>query len=136
MDQLVQLFKALSEETRLRIVMLLTYGELCVCDLMAVLEGPQSKISRHLAYLKHSGITNSKRVGVWVHYSLMEPSDGIYKAQIDFLKKQLSHLHQFRKDRKKLLNLKKQGCCKAALKFKGAPWPRVDRTKRKQATLS
>ena len=55
MDQVVQIYKALSEEMRIRIMMLLTHGELCVCDLMAIFDEPQSKISRHLAYLKNSG---------------------------------------------------------------------------------
>jgi len=92
MEQLVQFFKALSDETRLRIMMLLTQGELCVCDLMVVLDEPQSKVSRHLAYLKHSGLTNSKRAGVWMHYRLKEPADHLHNAQIDFLKEKLSHL--------------------------------------------
>ena len=62
MERLIQLFRALSEEARLRIVMLLTNGELCVCDLMAILEEPQSKISRHLAYLR---ILALRRVNGW-----------------------------------------------------------------------
>lgn len=120
MDQLIQLFKALSDETRLRIVMLLTQGELCVCDLMAVLGEPQSKVSRHLIYLKYSGLTSSKRVGVWMHYSLNEPSNGICRAQLSLLKEQFSHLPQFRKDMQKLNDLKKQGSCKASIKFRAA----------------
>lgn len=116
MEQLVQFFRALSEETRLRIVMLLTQGELCVCDLMVILEEPQSKISRHLAYLKHSGLTDSKRVGVWMHYWLKESLGEVYKAQINFLKENLSSLPQFHEDIKKLLGLKKQGGCKAIMK--------------------
>lgn len=118
MEKLAQFFKALSDETRLRIVYLLTHGELCVCDLMEVLGEPQSKISRHLAYLKHSGITESKRRGVWMHYSLKDSSNGIYKAQIHFLKEQLSGLSQFQEDGKKLSELKKQGSCKALMKLK------------------
>jgi ArsR family transcriptional regulator len=78
---------------------------------MFVLDEPQSKVSRHLAYLKHSGLTNSKRAGVWMHYWLKEPVDNVYRAQLDFLKGQLSHLTQFRMDREKLLELKKQGGC-------------------------
>jgi ArsR family transcriptional regulator, arsenate/arsenite/antimonite-responsive transcriptional repressor len=113
MNQLIQFFRALSEETRLRILVLLTNGELCVCDLMAILHEPQSKISRHLAYLTHSGLTRSKRVGVWMHYSLKKPLDTIHKAQIDFLREQLLHVPQFRSDREKLFELKKQGVCKA-----------------------
>src|SRR4030067_1874377 len=108
MEQLVQFFKALSEVMRLRIMMLLTQGELCVCDLMFVLDEPQSKVSRHLAYLKHSGLTNSRRAGVWMHYCLKESADEVHKAQIDFLKEKLSHLPQFRKDREKLLERNKK----------------------------
>jgi len=117
MEQVVQFFKALSDEIRLRIVMLLTYGELCVCDLMEILGEPQSKISRHLAYLKHSGITESRRVGVWMHYRLKDSQNGIFKAQIEFLKEKLSGMPQFRADRERLLELKKQGGCKAVMKW-------------------
>ena len=136
MEQLVQFFKALSDETRLRIMMLLTQSELCVCDLMFVLDEPQSKVSRHLAYLKHSGLTNSKRAGVWMHYWLKEPVDNVYRAQLDFLKGQLSHLPQFRMDREKLLELKKQGGCKAMMKFKAARWSKGHPARTKHAPLS
>jgi ArsR family transcriptional regulator, arsenate/arsenite/antimonite-responsive transcriptional repressor len=120
MEQLLQFFKGLSDETRLRIMLLLTQGELCVCDLMFVLDEPQSKVSRHLAYLKYSGLTKSKRAGVWMHYLLREPADDIQKIEIEFLKEKLAHLPEFRADREKLLELKKQGGCKAMLKFKAA----------------
>nr|HXK57067.1 metalloregulator ArsR/SmtB family transcription factor [Gammaproteobacteria bacterium] len=55
MKVIARLFKALSDETRLRILCLLLEGELCVCDIMAVLQLPQSTVSRHLAYLKNAG---------------------------------------------------------------------------------
>ena len=55
MNALSLLFKSLSEEIRLRVIALLSGGELCVCDLMAVLDLPQSTISRHLSYLKNAG---------------------------------------------------------------------------------
>ena len=135
MEQLIQLFRALSEEARLRIAMLLTSGELCVCDLMAILEEPQSKISRHLAYLTHSGLTKGKREGVWMHYSLKEPLDEVYKAEIEFLKKQLSHFPQLRSDRDRLLELKKLGSCKAVLKLKGGRWYKAHKMKKKSAAL-
>ena len=136
MEQLVQFFKALSDETRLRMVMLLTQGELCVCDLMFVLDEPQSKVSRHLAYLKHSGLTNSRRAGVWMHYWLKEPVDDVHRAQLDFLKRQLSHLPQFRMDREKLSELKKQGGCKAMMKFKAARWSKVRGAKTEHTGLT
>ncbi len=136
MEQLVQFFKALSDETRLRIMMLLTQGELCVCDLMVVLDEPQSKVSRHVAYLKHSGLTNSKRVGVWMHYRLKQPADNVHRAEIDFLKEKLSYLPQFRTDREKLLELKKQGGCKAMLKFKSSRWSKAHLARTRHAPLT
>jgi len=113
MDQWVQLFKALADETRLRIMVLLTQGELCVCDLMDVLEEPQSKISRHLSYLKHSGLTYSKRVGVWMHYGLRETADERCDHLVRFLSEELLPLPQSRKDIDRLRQLKREGACKS-----------------------
>ncbi len=70
MKKLAQTFKALSDETRLRILALLTQGELCVCDLMAVLQLPQSTVSRHLAYLRNTGLIDDRREGIWMYYRL------------------------------------------------------------------
>jgi ArsR family transcriptional regulator, arsenate/arsenite/antimonite-responsive transcriptional repressor len=111
MEQLVQLYKALSEEMRLRIMMLLTHGELCVCDLMAILDEAQSKVSRHLAYLKHSGMVKSKRDGLWMHYSLKDSMESVAQAQISFLKRQLTSADWFQKDMKKMEEVKKQKLC-------------------------
>lgn len=73
MKQLAHTFKALSDPIRLRIVLLLqAEGELCVCDLMAVLKLPQSTVSRHLAYLKRSYWVDGRRDGVWMHYQLRQ----------------------------------------------------------------
>ena len=113
MEQLAQLYKSLSEETRIRIMMLLIQGELCVCDIQAVLEEPQSKISRHLAYLKHSGLLSSTRVGVWMHYLIKESADETCKAQLAFMKKQLWELPAYRADREKLRKVKKEKGCQA-----------------------
>ena len=113
MEEWVQLFKALSDETRLRIVGLLTQGELCVCDLMDVLEEPQSKISRHLSYLKHSGLTYSKRVGVWMHYGLRKRTDAKCDHLVRFLREELSALPQSRKDIDRLNQLRQQGWCRS-----------------------
>jgi ArsR family transcriptional regulator, arsenate/arsenite/antimonite-responsive transcriptional repressor len=114
-EQLVQLYKALSEEMRLRIMMLLTHGELCVCDLMEIFGEAQSKVSRHLAYLKHSGLVKSKRDGLWMHYSLREPMDSIAQAQISFLKEQLSCVAWFQEDMKKMEEVKKQKLCETTV---------------------
>ncbi|MGP3591994.1 metalloregulator ArsR/SmtB family transcription factor [Vagococcus sp. WN89Y] len=67
----VQLFKVLSDETRLSIIMLLREaGELCVCDICAVTAQSQPKISRHMAILREAGLVLDRREGKWVHYRL------------------------------------------------------------------
>jgi ArsR family transcriptional regulator len=123
MDKLAQYFKALSEEVRLRIVMLLTHGELCVCDIMEVLDEPQSKVSRHLSYLKNSGIITSRRVGVWMHYALSERRDETLDAQIEFMRERLSHLPDFNEDIVKVETLKERKLCEG-------PRPRPGRRKK------
>lgn len=63
-------FHALSDETRLEIVRLLSHGERCVCELQDVLAAAQSRLSFHLRVLKDAGIVTDRRDGRWVHYSL------------------------------------------------------------------
>lgn len=75
MRQYAHLFKALSDETRLRILALLQVQELCVCDLMSVLQNPQSTISRHLAVLRQAGLVLDRRQGVWMYYSITKSAD-------------------------------------------------------------
>lgn len=65
-----QLFKALGEEARLKMIGLLQDGELCVCDIMEMLDLVQSTTSRHLAYLKNSGWVVARRGGKWMYYRL------------------------------------------------------------------
>lgn len=70
MQNILQIFKALSEETRLRILKLLEQGELCVCDLVAALDVVQPKVSFHLNVLKRSGFIKDRKQGRWIHYRL------------------------------------------------------------------
>lgn len=72
MKKTVQLLKALSDPTRLRLLNLLQPGELCVCDLMAVLDMPQSTISRHLATLRHADLVSDERRGQWMYYKITD----------------------------------------------------------------
>jgi len=74
MQDLLNVFKALSEETRLRIIKLLEGGELCVCDLVAALDMSQPKVSFHLNVLKEAGFVKDRRQGKWTHYRV-ETSD-------------------------------------------------------------
>ncbi|MGM0576007.1 MAG: ArsR/SmtB family transcription factor [Myxococcota bacterium] len=69
MRSLIDTFKALADDTRLRILALvLLRGEICVCDVEAILDITQSKASRHARYLRNAGLLEDRRDGVWVHY--------------------------------------------------------------------
>lgn len=95
-----QIFKALSDPIRLRIVLLLqTEGELCVCDLMAVLKLPQSTVSRHLAYLKRSCWLEIRRQGVWMYYQLSRESCQMCHELLDILQQHAADLPEANADR-------------------------------------
>ncbi len=72
MDKILPIFKALSDETRLRILSLMKDGEICVCDIAETLKMTQPNISFHLSMLKEAGLIKDRKNGRWVHYSLDE----------------------------------------------------------------
>ena len=114
MNNTVKLFKALSEEVRLRILGLLMHGELCVCDLMAVLDLPQSTISRHLSYLANAGWLAGERRGVWMYYRFIKDGGGLQQDQLAVLMKHLTMLPMVVRDQQRLaayLRTKKQPAC-------------------------
>jgi len=114
MKATARLFKALSDETRLRILALLQGGELCVCDLMAVLELPQSTVSRHLATLRNAGLVEDRRQGVWMYYRLAAPGGELTELVVA-LPARLAELAAGANDRQVLqAYLRKKtapGCC-------------------------
>jgi ArsR family transcriptional regulator len=77
-----RLFKALADEDRVRIVALLTHGELCVCHLEAALGQSQPSVSRHLAALRSAGVVESRRDGNWVYYRLAPQADADCRRQL------------------------------------------------------
>jgi len=108
MKHLAQTIKALSDPIRLRIILLLqAEGELCVCDLMAVLKLPQSTVSRHLAYLKRSCWVDIRRDGVWMYYSLSKESCIICNEVLQTLKQHASILPEALSDRNTLASFQK-----------------------------
>lgn len=70
MNAVLNILKALSDETRLRILKLLERGELCVCDIVASLDMIQPNVSFHLAVLKEAGLIKDRRQGKWIHYRI------------------------------------------------------------------
>ena len=95
-------FKALADQTRLRILGLLAAGEVCVCEIHDSLQIPQPTASRHLAYLKRAGLVTDRREGLWVHYRLATPSDEVLRTVLDSTTHCLTHLATTAHDRKRL----------------------------------
>lgn len=111
MKTTVQYFKALADETRLRIMaLLLCSGELCVCDITATLQLPQSTVSRHLAYLKNAGWVTDRREGVWMIYAIS--ADNRMKTILaGVLKELLTELPAVAADIKKVASFSKGANC-------------------------
>lgn len=115
MNHLARTLKALSDPTRLRIILLLqAEGELCVCDLMAVLKLPQSTVSRHLAYLKRSCWVDIRSQGLWKYYTLSRESCAVCRDLLQTLKQYAADLPEAVTDRNAL---------KAFLQTKPSPCP-------------
>ena len=83
-----QIFKACADESRLRILSLIVLnGEMCISDLEKILDFSQAKTSRHLIYLKNSGILTSRRYHHWVFYQIKDGVEDIIKQVFQFLRK-------------------------------------------------
>lgn len=90
MKNAAQFFKALADETRLKMLWLLfNHEELCVCDIMGALDITQSKASRHLATLRHAGLVVDRREAAWSYYSICPVKSELEKAQIRVLRTKL-----------------------------------------------
>jgi ArsR family transcriptional regulator len=109
-----KIFNALADETRVRILSLLIEGELCVCDLMRVLNEPQSKVSRHLAYLRGAKWVEGRKEGLWMHYRLSRSTEKIYGTLLNAVRCCRSGSVELKNDLK-ALNKNRDclvGCCK------------------------
>jgi ArsR family transcriptional regulator len=104
MEHLALRFKGLSDPTRLRIFRLLAHGELCVCDLMAGLDLPQSTVSRHMSFLKKGGWVSSRRSGKWVYYTLAAPTNEIQSLVLHVLRQNLPAMAEARQDYGRLMS--------------------------------
>src|SRR3954471_3719190 len=98
LDEMATLFQALGDSTRLRILGLLLTGEVCVCDIHESLKIPQSKASRHLAYLRRSRLVDTRRRGLWIHYRIGRLADPVLAAIVDAVRHALEHIDTVQKD--------------------------------------
>ena len=99
---LTRLFRALGDETRLRIVALLSHGELCVCQLESALDLNQSTASRHLGILRAAEIVDCRREGTWVYYRITEQEHATVAKALDVLTKTFGAERALRSDHAKL----------------------------------
>jgi ArsR family transcriptional regulator, arsenate/arsenite/antimonite-responsive transcriptional repressor len=116
-------FQALGDKTRLRLLNLMGDREICVCYFVEILDQPQPKISRHLAYLRSAGIVIARREGKWMHYRIAFPP---HAGAAQILRQTLAALGDekaMQADRARLT----KACCapKKAASLEGAPVPIV-----------
>ena len=106
------MFRAFSDRTRLRILHLLSEGELCVGDLVHVLRVPQPTASRHLAYLRRAGLVVTRKNGQWNYYRLSEAKSTFHKHLLGCLKGCFHAVPELGLDSKKAAKTRKpEGCC-------------------------
>ena len=106
------LFKALSDPTRLRCVVLLAqHQELCVCDLTMALDLPQPKVSHHLGHLRRAGLVSDRRQGLWHFYRLAPGLPDWVRAVIEQTRQGLGGDEPFAADTKRLSQTADNACC-------------------------
>lgn len=120
-SSLESLFQALSDRTRLRLLNLMAGGEVCVCFFVEVLDEPQPKVSRHLAYLRKAGLVSARRDAKWMHYRITSPLNDAARTVFETTLSSLATDRQMIRDRAALL----RACCspRAPAQLRRAPRP-------------
>lgn len=115
------LFRTLADPTRLRILRLIRESEVCVCYFVEALQISQPKISRHLAYLRRSGIVHARKDGKWVHYSIVYPPHPSAAAILHEALAWTAEMPETRRDRVRFA----AACCRPEkfVSLQGAPPP-------------
>ena len=119
--ELARFFQALGDPTRLRLLNLMGDREICVCYFVEILDSPQPKISRHLAYLRNAGIVAARREGKWMHYRIVMPP---HRGAAQVLKQTLDTLREEKAMQADSSKLAKVCCAPGQLvALAGAPKP-------------
>jgi len=109
---ITRLFRALGDETRLRIVALLAHGELCVCHIETALSLSQPSASRQLGILRTAEVVETRREGSWIYYRLAPQADRECRAILRTLARSFGAEEQLRKDVERLVTVKGPGACR------------------------
>lgn len=105
------MFRAFSDRTRLRILHLLLEGELCVGDLVKILKVPQPTASRHLAYLRRTGLVATRRNGLWNYYTLQAAKTEFHRDLLKCLRNCFHAVPEIAKDSTRAASIKRAGGC-------------------------
>ena len=100
--ELAEMYGALADATRLRILGVLADGEVCVCHIHEALRLPQPTVSRHLAHLRRAGLVKTRRDGLWIHYRLSEVADPSARAALSAAVHAIGHAPATRTDQERL----------------------------------
>lgn len=103
--ELVRIYECLCDVTRLRVLHVLAQGPLCVCHFQEILDEPQVKISKHLAYLRERGLVGAEREGNWMVYALPAKPSRELKANLACLQDCAAENPLFRRDLARLKKL-------------------------------
>ena len=104
-------FRAFSDQTRLRILRLLQEGELCVNDLVAIVDVPQPTASRHLAYLRRSGLVVTRKAGPWTYYALAPAQSAFHRKLLECLVSCFDEVPELRQDARRAARTRRAGGC-------------------------
>ena len=113
MEDLLAVFKALTDETRLKIIKLLEQGELCVCDIVAALNMQQSKVSFHLGVLKEAGLLQDRKQGKWTHYRIHDGD--VFRRMLVLTTLEKVPEGVMSEDKKRLVAFRKKRCANLPL---------------------
>lgn len=114
-DNVDQMFRAFSDRTRLRILHVLQGGELCVGDLVEILQVPQPRASRHLSHLRKAGLVEVRKTGLWSHYSLAPAETPFQEKLMECLATCFGDVPEIREDQVRAAKRRKSGgCCPSA----------------------
>lgn len=102
LQALTDVYAALADPTRLRILSLLGDQEVCVCHIHESLQVPQPTASRHLAYLRNAGLVEARREGIWMHYRLAALDNPVVAAVVKAALHALTHTAIREKDDRRL----------------------------------
>ena len=105
------MFRAFSDRTRLRILSLLRRKEFCVGDIVEILQVPQPRISRHLAYLRKAELVTVRKAGLWSYYSLAPSQTAFHKKLLSCLGNCFSEVPQIQADQARAAEIKHSGGC-------------------------